>query len=601
MTKKICTNYGKCVLADKHEDFSLEKNVMACCPLCDMVLSEVKTLSPGEVETLYPSKANTLYSSEVEALSPSRVGTLYASEVEAPSPSRGETWSPSGVETLPPSRIETWPPSSGEALPQSRVETLYPSRGEARSPSGVKTLPARRVNPLLFDVILAAVLIVLLGIANDWIKVPQRTNAAELKPVQNTILRLAGSDIVGDSLGPALAEAFLKAQGATNLKIVPGTNPEEKIVVGVFSGDATPSSIEVAAHGSATAFTAMAEETCDIGMASRRIKPDEAAKLATLGNMTSASSEHILGLDGIAVIVNASNRLNELRKDEIRRIFTGDITDWSQVGSSHGAIKIYAVDDQSGSFEAFKSLVLAGKQLAPSARRFEDSNALSEAVSGDQNGIGFVSMPYIHNAKSIAVSEKGTTALKPTQLTVATEDYPLSRRLYLYTPATARNKFTQMFVEFALSKQGQEVVAANGFVSQNVLPAVQTVSNSAPEDYKLLTLNAERLPMDFRFQAGASEQDNKAQIDLDRIAALIAAQGTARSRILLFGFADDAGTPEESQILSLNQAKTVESQLIQRGIKPAVVRGFGSELPVASNDTSEGRAMNRRVEIWVTK
>ena len=462
-------------------------------------------------------------------------------------------------------------------------------------------MPPRKVNPLLFDVILAVFLIVLLGIANDWIKVPQRTNAAELKPAQNAILRLAGSNIVGDSLGPAMAEAFLKAQGATNLKIVPGANPEEKIVVGVFSGDAIPSSIEIAAHGSATAFTAMAEETCDIGMASRRIKPDEAAKLATLGNMTSAGSEHILGLDGIAVIVNASNRLNELRKDEIRRIFTGDITDWSQVGSSRGAIKIYAADDQSGSFEAFKSLVLAGKQLAPSARRFEDSNALSEAVSGDQNGIGFVSMPYIHNAKSIAVSEKGTTALKPTRLTVATEDYPLSRRLYLYTPATARNKFTQMFVEFALSKQGQDVVAANGFVSQNALPAEQTVSDTAPEDYKLLTLNAERLPMDFRFQAGESEQDNKAQTDLDRIAALIADQGGRGKRILLFGFADDAGTPEESQILSLNQAKVVESQLIQRGIKPAVVRGFGSELPVASNDTSEGRGMNRRVEIWIKK
>jgi phosphate transport system substrate-binding protein len=317
--------------------------------------------------------------------------------------------------------------------------------------------------------------------------------------------------------------------------------------------------------------------------------------------MTSAGNEHILGLDGIAVIVNASNRISELRKDEIRRIFTGDITDWSQVGSSHGAIKIYARDDQSGAFDAFKGLVLAGKPLTPSARRFEDSNALSGAVSGDPNGIGFVSMPYIHNAKSIAVSEKGTIALKPTLLTVATEDYPLSRRLYLYTPATARNKFMQMFVEFALSKQGQEVIAANGYVSQNILPAAQTVSNAAPEDYHLLTLNAERLPMDFRFQAGVSEQDNKAQIDLDRIAGLIADQGGARARILLFGFADNTGTPEESQILSLSRAKIVESQLIQRGIKPAAVRGFGSELPVASNDTNEGREMNRRVEIWIQK
>jgi phosphate transport system substrate-binding protein len=509
MTQRICTNYGKCVLADNHEDFALEKKVMTYCPLCDRALSEVKTPSP------------------------------------------------------------------------------------------------RKANAILSDVILAVVLSVLLGIADgrDWINAPQGANAAELRATQkqNAILRLAGSDIVGDSLGPALAEAFLKAQGATNLQIIPGSNPEEKIVLGVFPGDAAPSAITIAAHGSATAFTALAEETCDIGMAARRIKPDEAAKLATLGNMTSAGSEHILGLDGIAVIVNASNRLSELRKDEIRRIFSGDITDWSQVGSSHGAIKIYARDDQSGAFDAFKGLVLAGKPLAPSARRFEDSNALSEAVSGDPNGIGFVSMPYVHNAKSIAVSEKGTKALKPTRLTIATEDYPLSKRLYLYTPATARNKFTQMFVEFALSTQGQEVIAANGYVSQNILPAAQTVSDTAPEDYKLLTMNAERLPMDFRFQAGESEQDNKARTDLDRIAALIADQRGAGDQILLFGFADDSGTPEESQILSLSRAKIVESQLIQRGIKPAVVRGFGSELPVASNYTNEGQELNRRVEIWIKK
>ncbi len=169
-------------------------------------------------------------------------------------------------------------------------------------------------------------------------------------------------------------------------------------------------------------------------------------------------------------------------------------------------------------------MVLAGKPLASTARRFEDSNALSDAVSDDPNGIGFVSLPYVHNAKTIAISEKGTVALKPTRLTVATEDYPLSRRLYLYTPATARNKYLQMFIAFALSWQGQEVVAASGFVSQNLQHVTQTVSITAPEEYKLLTEGAERLSVDFHFQSGKSEQDSKVQADLDRIASLIADQ-----------------------------------------------------------------------------
>jgi phosphate transport system substrate-binding protein len=425
--------------------------------------------------------------------------------------------------------------------------------------------------------------------------------APEPNSAQNIILRMAGSNTIGDALVPALAEDFLKAQGATNVRIVPGANPQEKIVQGVLPGDGFPSAIEIAAHGSATAFTALAEKSCDIGMASRRIKPDEAAKLMPMGDMTSPGNEHILGLDGIAVIVNASNPLSELTKDEIKRIFTGGVGDWSQVGAGHGAITIYARDDKSGTFDSFKSMVLAGMPLAGSARRFEDSNALSDAVTGDPNGIGFIGLPFVHNAKAVAVSEKGAGALKPTRLTVATEDYALSRRLYLYTPATARNKFTRMFVEFALSKQGQDVVAANGFVAQNVELESPAVAEEAPDEYKQLIRNAERLSLDFRFQAGKAEQDNKALADLDRVVSLIADRGSAGGRILLFGFADSTGAPEVNQALSLNRARLIADQLIQRGIKPAVVRGFGSELPVASNDTDEGREKNRRVEIWMKR
>lgn len=425
MIQKICTNFGKCALADSHEDFSLDKSVRNCCPLCDSALSEVRNIA--EIKNLMLAN--------------------------------------------------------------------------------VKTAPPRYVNSILSDLALALVLIAFLFIAvgKDWIRSPQGTYAAEMKIIhQNAILRFAGSDIIGDRLAPELAEAFLQSQGATNLQIITATNPEEKIAVGILPGDTEPSSIEIASHSSATAFTSLAHETCDIGMSSRRINPDEVAKLATLGNMTSAADEHVLALDGIAVIVNPSNRVNELRKDEIRRIFTGDITDWSQVGSSHGLIKIYARDDQSGVFDAFNSMVLAGKPLASTARRFQDSNALSDAVSDDPYGIGFVSLPYVHNAKTIAVSEKGTVALKPTRLTVATEDYPLSRRLYLYTPTTARNKYMQMFISFALSWRGQEVVAANGFVSQNLQHVTQTVSNTAPDEYKLLTEGAERLSVDFRFPENRS-------------------------------------------------------------------------------------------------
>jgi phosphate transport system substrate-binding protein len=455
------------------------------------------------------------------------------------------------------------------------------------------------VRPIL---VAAAVLLLLVGgiaLSKNWVRLPSRVVAADRMAGKNTILRLAGSNTIGESLMPSIAEAFLRSRGATDVHTIAGEKAQEKIVIGTLPGDASPSAIRIAAHGSATAFTALADNSCDIGMASRRIKPDEASKLSSLGDMFGPASEHIVGLDGIAVIVNPSNPLNALTKDEVMRMFTGETTSWPK-GSLPGQITVYARDDKSGTFDTFKSLVLAGKPLAPSAQRFESSEDLSDAVAHDPNGIGFIGLPFVRSAKPIAVSEKGTRGLLPTSLTVATEDYSLSRRLYLYTPATPANQFTRLFVEFALSKQGQDVVANNGFVAQNIRTVAQAVSDEAPDEYKKLTQNAQRLSLDFRFQTGVAVQDNKAQVDMDRVVSLISNSGAAASsKILLLGFADSVGSPAANKALSLNRARVIADQLNQRGLKASSVRGFGSELPVASNETADGREKNRRVEIWI--
>jgi phosphate transport system substrate-binding protein len=466
----------------------------------------------------------------------------------------------------------------------------------------VATKARQKPQRFVFVTAAAAAVLLLFGIAisKNWIALPE-ARAAHADGTKNTILRLSGSNTIGESMMPALAEAFLKSRGATDVHTVAGEKPQEKIVLGTLPGDGFPSSIRVAAHGSATAFTSLAEGGCDIGMASRRIKPEEASKLSSLGDMFAPASEHVLGLDGIAVIVNASNPINQLSKDEIMRIFTGESAVWPRSVSSKGGVMIYARDDKSGTYDTFKSLVLAGKPLAQGAKRFENSDELSDAVAHDPNGIGFIGLPFVHSAKPVAVSEKGTEALLPTRLTVATEDYALSRRLYVYTPASPANKFTEQFVEFALSKQGQDVVAANGFVAQTVALESQGVAEGAPDEYRQLTRKAERLSLDFRFEAGESVLDNKAQADMDRVVSLIADRGGSEDKILLFGFADGTGSLEANQALSLSRARIIESHFIQRGIKPAAVRGFGSSLPVASNDTAEGREKNRRVEIWIQK
>src|SRR4029077_9075884 len=133
-------------------------------------------------------------------------------------------------------------------------------------------------------------------------------------------------------------------------------------------------------------------------------------------------------------------------------VFSGKITDWSQIGGSPGPIYLYAPDDNSGTFDTFKSLVLGTRTLSSRASRYEDATKLSDAVAGDTNGIGVAGRSFVRGSKMLAVADVGKKPLLPTTFAVATGDYPLSRRLYLYIPSDPQNKWTRKFVEFALQK-----------------------------------------------------------------------------------------------------------------------------------------------------
>jgi phosphate transport system substrate-binding protein len=336
-------------------------------------------------------------------------------------------------------------------------------------------------------------------------------------------------------------------------------------------------------------------------MASRKIKTEEVARLASLGDMTSPGCEHILGLDGIAVIVSRKNPVRALAKDQIAQIFTGAIANWLQVGGSDGAINVYARDNKSGTYDTFKTLVLGDTPLAPSARRFEDSRKLSDSVAQDPNGIGFIGLAYVQEARALAVHEGDAAPLLPTPFTVATEDYALSRRLFLYMPAQPRRELTRRFVDFALSSMGQNVVAQIGFVGQNVsAAAAAAASNAVPEEYRRLTSGSDRLSLDFRFRAGSSLLDNKAVADLTRVVTFVTDLHYSGDNLVLLGF-DDGKEADTNANLAKERAAAVAQQFEQRGVKPSTVVGFGSELAVASNDTPEGREKNRRVEIWLRR
>ncbi|GGY62273.1 membrane protein [Cellvibrio zantedeschiae] len=424
--------------------------------------------------------------------------------------------------------------------------------------------------------------------------------SGNLTKADKPLFRLHGSNTIGEKLAPRLIEAYLMSQGANNVHTdVNPAAPNEKIISGEINGHIE--FIELHAHGSGTAFSGLLKDETDMGMSSRPIKDKEREELLPkTGDLTLPGSEHVLGLDGLAIITSPSNAVSSLSIDQLVGIFSGEITNWSQLGGKDLPIKIYARDDKSGTWDSFKALVLDSRKakLSESAVRVESSSELSDSVAREAGAIGFIGLPYVRHAKLIAISSSDKNkAIMPTHFTVGTEDYPLARRLFFYTPQVNPNIEAQEFIHFVVTERGQSIVEDVGFVSQNIKLGKPFDNDFYPTDMRELTARSERLSINFRFKSGSDELDTKSLNDLDRVARYV--EVNAPKRVQLFGFSDSEGDAGKGKELSERRAKVVEQQLIQRGIYPLVAKGMGDAAPLAASNTEEGKNINRRVEVWI--
>ncbi|NCC23650.1 MAG: cell envelope biogenesis protein OmpA [Deltaproteobacteria bacterium] len=415
-----------------------------------------------------------------------------------------------------------------------------------------------------------------------------------------TILRIQGSNTIGAKLAPELSNAYLDAIGARDIRVEPGKKPEECAVLASHA-NGEQIRIDIEAHGSSTAFKGLGQASCDIGMASRPIKNKEMEILNRDGLMNDSGFEHVLGLDGIAVIVHPANEIEALTIDQIAAIFSDEVHDWSQIPESgiQGQVVIAARDEKSGTWELFKEKVLQDKTLSPLAERIEDSRALSGMVSRNMRAIGFIGLPYILSSKAVAVAEGSNKPVFPTPFTVATEDYPLARRLFLYTLDDPSSEHARPFLEFALSKNGQHHVEQTGFVPLTISEHVISPPDESPEAFFKLARSSSRLSMAFRFKPGSDRLDSRGQKDVERLVEFLNTHQNRGRSLTLVGFADSIGADEVNDSLSLSRAQSVAQTLISRGLPIHSVLGLGSRLPVADNATQNGREKNRRVEVWV--
>ncbi len=410
-------------------------------------------------------------------------------------------------------------------------------------------------------------------------------------------LKLYGSDTVGEGLAPALIKKWLQKEGYA--QITEKHDHSVHILTGINRAGKTLT-VGLEALGSSTGFKALESQVAHIGMSSRHIKDSEVNALKQFGRCDTAACEYVIALDGIAVIVNPKNPLQQLAKADLKRIFSGEVKNWSQVGGKDGPIHVYALDDNSGTYDTFRSLVLGKAQLVAGAKRDAVHSVIAEMVAKDPAGIGFVGLPFVENSKSLAIADGDAHAIVPDAFTVATEDYVLARRLFFYLPEVTATPLANKFVEFAVSDAGQSVAEEVGFVSQEVMGSAMSVAADAPEEYRALINGAQRLSLNFRFLPGTPTLDNKAQRDVKRLKEFMAQPQNKGKELMLFGFADsNEAMPIVSLQLSTDRADAVADLLVKEGLKPGKVRGFGNVVAVASNDSDAGRAKNRRVEVWI--
>ncbi len=224
-------------------------------------------------------------------------------------------------------------------------------------------------------------------------------------------------------------------------------------------------SIMVTGGGSGVGISALLSGTTDIAQASRSLKLDEKMKLNDGGK---AFKETIIAYDAISVIVNPSNKVSKLTREQLENIYTGKVTNWKEVGGDDVKIVLYSRETSSGTYEFFKEHVLNKKNYASSALLMPATGAIVQSVSQTKGAIGYVGLAYVEKTvKALDVSyDKGKTYVTPSIANAKSKKYPITRPLYYYY-LVSTEKMISPYVKFILSAEGQKVVLDEGYVPLN--------------------------------------------------------------------------------------------------------------------------------------
>ncbi len=264
----------------------------------------------------------------------------------------------------------------------------------------------------------------------------------------------------GGKMKKALILGFLLCVGlfAQKLTIQGSTTvlPIAQAAAEVYMDSHSEADITVRGGGSGTGIAALIDGATDIADASRPMKPKEITLARERGIDPVAN---VVARDGIAVIVHPDNPMKAITKEDLKAIYTGEISSWDKVSSGKGAIVVVSRDAASGTFEAFNELALDKAKLTDAALMLASNLEVARTVAQTPGAIGYVGLGYLSDeVKAVTVN-----GIMPSEATVNDATYPLARPLFMYTNGTPSG-LAKDFLAFIMSKEGQALVKEAGFV-----------------------------------------------------------------------------------------------------------------------------------------
>lgn len=220
-------------------------------------------------------------------------------------------------------------------------------------------------------------------------------------------------------------------------------------------GEQTGTSVLVSGLGSSAGIEAVANGTAQVATSSRSLNADE----EQLG-LTTIPVAH----DGIAVIVNPDNPVQNLSIEQLRDIYAGRITNWSEVGGDDLPIQLVNRDEASGTREAFKTIVMDGEAFDRRAAVLSGTGQVRDVVSRSRGAIGYISMGFVDSAYAeTEVRAISVNHVEPSEKTIASGGYPISRDLYFFTKGEPAGQVAA-YIDYVLSPAMDVQIREAGFI-----------------------------------------------------------------------------------------------------------------------------------------